>query len=718
MFIKQLKMKNFKSVSEADLVFNKGITLFSGDNGEGKSTALHAITLLLFNTYEMKSLKEYIKWGEDSFLISMDFDHEGESYTISLSFNSKGLSKRELFCNGTLWEGSNAISKMAEIIDPDLAKASMISMQDEKNLITTTPSQRREYLKKVYNLEFKDELIKIAEDIERVSQESERIKGQLVALQNISYDHKELKELPSEDEVRHYQRILESYDSRVKEVKEKQNAYDELIYTRRNLCEVTSDLERKIKEIKSSIEIIQDKISEKTEKIKSFERTDVEERCKEEIKELEERYIREKQKFEKILDDSRQCLNETTSDLASYSSGITRDKVHDLEIVYTELNSQYRAEQQTIFTLSDGVCPVCGKPVTEEELNKHKSQFEEIKAKMYKAKEDYELANVKLTDIEKDIRILKERKESYEREIASFSSRIERLDKDHEHEKQRIEEKAEYEERQRLSSISSLKESIDTLNISMENQENALHSHEEMLSSKEKELESVRTKLLSFEDVSEALNALHREFDEPLRWMEQYKRDVTSNEAIEKYNAEMDRKEEERQIQMSVLEEKQRKTDGDIAKMTLAKNIIQKEFPSYVISHMIKTLKDYINEFLEKVYPKYEVSIEESRNSLNVTYGDYKADVKGASGFEKSVFSLAYMYALGKMQSYGCIIVDEGDGAASVEKSLKFYETLGHSTQTFSQIITITHKEEAKELLKNDFGAKVYTVSNGTYEEG
>ena len=151
--------------------------------------------------------------------------------------------------------------------------------------------------------------------------------------------------------------------------------------------------------------------------------------------------------------------------------------------------------------------------------------------------------------------------------------------------------------------------------------------------------------------------------------------------------------------------------------ITVAKGMVQREFPSFVISRMVQSLSDYVNEFLDKVYPKYQISIEEAKNSLNILYGEYKTDVKMASGFEKSAFSLAYMYALGKIQAYGLLICDEGDATASDENSARFYKMLGKSTDWLEQIMCITHKEEIKELLRNDFHAQVFTVENGVYKE-
>jgi DNA repair exonuclease SbcCD ATPase subunit len=97
-------------------------------------------------------------------------------------------------------------------------------------------------------------------------------------------------------------------------------------------------------------------------------------------------------------------------------------------------------------------------------------------------------------------------------------------------------------------------------------------------------------------------------------------------------------------------------------------------------------------------------------------YGENKSEVKSASGFEKQVFSFAYKFALGRIQNYGILFLDEVDSSASVENSQKFYETLGKMDSYFKQVFVITHKPEIKDILYNDYQATIYTVEKGEYE--
>ena len=158
------------------------------------------------------------------------------------------------------------------------------------------------------------------------------------------------------------------------------------------------------------------------------------------------------------------------------------------------------------------------------------------------------------------------------------------------------------------------------------------------------------------------------------------------------------------------------KAQERVALTEFASKILSREFPSFVISRMISSLTFYVNEFLSKVYPNYDIEIVESKNSLRVLYGPNRSDVKLASGFEQQIFSFAWKYALGKIQNYGLLILDEVDSAASSENSEKFYSTLAKMDSCFKQIFIVTHKQEIKDLLANDFDASVYEVYKGEYK--
>ena len=85
MYLKELKLTNFKNCESADMQFSEKINCFVGLNGAGKTNILDAIYYLAFcKSYFTTTDKQNIRHGEDFFAIHGDFvtDNE-ETQTIS-----------------------------------------------------------------------------------------------------------------------------------------------------------------------------------------------------------------------------------------------------------------------------------------------------------------------------------------------------------------------------------------------------------------------------------------------------------------------------------------------------------------------------------------------------------------------------------------------------------------------------------------------------------
>jgi DNA repair ATPase RecN len=98
-----------------------------------------------------------------------------------------------------------------------------------------------------------------------------------------------------------------------------------------------------------------------------------------------------------------------------------------------------------------------------------------------------------------------------------------------------------------------------------------------------------------------------------------------------------------------------------------------------------------------------------------MVYGPKNADAGSglSSGYEKSIFSLAWKWALSKVQNNRTLLMDEVDSAASQKNSLIFYRTIGDSMKLFDQILIVSHKEQTRELLENEYNARVFTFVDG-----
>ena len=713
MFIKSLKLKNFQTIRDAEFRFRKGIICFTGNNGEGKSTVLHAIVMLLFNSYD-GNLKDYITWGEKEFQISMEFSHEGKNYSEFYSYSLTKGSERQLqiLDTGEIFTGNSCVSKLAEILDPSQASAAIVAMENQQNLVNTTPSQRREYLKKIYSLEFREELEKIAQDVSRTEEDIIRLQSKKDVLVASEYPLKTERELPDRDEYEKSVENLKKIDQRIAEAQKKGEELDALRKEEHELSDEVIGTGYSLSKLRESLDRITNENQELKKEIASLEAENPSAEIAQETKEEQESYELEKQTLQKQI-----LQKQSELETAPVPVRVSRKPYETVAQRETELSYAYEESNRKIKILSQGKCPTCGREISSSELEAEEKKNQELKEELERMRERKKAEQERLDELNSYNEDAKQQQFILEKTLNEAVHSLSSLEESHKNKVEKFQLLLEQKKLRIENKISQNRIRIESNDKVYQSSCETMDSLTSQKSSAEKKLEQIRKKMEVLEDPWGLIQLLEQDKEEPQRIVDEYESAVSYNRSIQVYNEEMLKKTAERDRQVGELEEELLELSRKKTMMAVAKGLVQREFPSFVISRMVETLSAFVNEFLQKVYPKYQISIEESKNSLNFLFGEYKSDVKMASGFEKSVFSLAYMYALGKIQSYGLLICDEGDAAASDENATRFYRTLGHSLEWIDQIMCITHKEEIKELLRNDFHAQVFHVEKGEYQE-
>ena len=672
--IENLYLENFRNIEKEDCYFDKGIIVFNGNNGEGKSTFFFALNILLFNKYE-GNYKDYIKWGEKEFYISVKFFLNKTEYFTSLQYNEKTGSER-IFKNlntNEEWKNSIALEALEDILDTDIAFAAIVSNQNSLNFIETTPSKRREYLKSIYDLEFKNQVENIVNDLEIVNNDISALKGQIEILQSEENEsYKEYKEnILSESD------LLKLQDEKEELIKK--------IYENEKLENEKNQLQSEVYKLKSELTNCETSLSRISQNIKDNQIL---------LDNFDSKQANEKIIYQQKLE----ALDNSLTELKLQKENIVIDTGQldnlnsKLEIVKENIaiyKSSLSQTNEKLEILRSGICPTCGHIVTGEEVSKEENVYQELTAKLKSCEENY----TALTD----------EKLKIQNKITELNN-LNNIESAKENEKTKL--------------IESYNNSLLLMEKDKKIAETNIQNLSENLKNKTEHKNEINNKIISLnEKLGQIMNFDVTEFKKRKNEIEQlvneYKEILSYNKYVTEFNKEVDEKKEKKKIKIENLRKSLYEKENLYNVMNSSKNILQKDFPSFVINHLVKTLEEYVNEFLLKVYPKYKITIKETKNSLSILYSDKELDVKMASGFEKSVFSLAYMYALGKFKKYGLLCIDEGDSAASDENSIKFYETLAKSIDYFPQIFCITHKEEVKEFLKNNYSTSIYTVNNG-----
>lgn len=104
MYLKELKLSNFKNCQSAELSFSEKINCFVGLNAAGKTNILDSIYYLSFcKSYFSSTDRQNIKHGEDFFAIHGEFQFDNnEEHTISCI--QKNASKKSFRCDKKEYE--------------------------------------------------------------------------------------------------------------------------------------------------------------------------------------------------------------------------------------------------------------------------------------------------------------------------------------------------------------------------------------------------------------------------------------------------------------------------------------------------------------------------------------------------------------------------------------------------------------------------------------
>ena len=86
-----LSIKNFAIVEDAEISFNKGLNVMTGESGSGKSIIVEAMSLALGSRAD----SSYIRTGADKAVIQMVAEYLNKEYVITreITVNGKNLCK-------------------------------------------------------------------------------------------------------------------------------------------------------------------------------------------------------------------------------------------------------------------------------------------------------------------------------------------------------------------------------------------------------------------------------------------------------------------------------------------------------------------------------------------------------------------------------------------------------------------------------------------------
>ena len=107
MWIKNIKIDNFRNYKQQEIKLEKNINIFYGENAQGKTNIIEAIFLCsLGKSFRAKKDSEMIKIGEENSIIEIEYEKSDRDGNIKIELGNK----KNIFLNGI------KIKKLSELL--------------------------------------------------------------------------------------------------------------------------------------------------------------------------------------------------------------------------------------------------------------------------------------------------------------------------------------------------------------------------------------------------------------------------------------------------------------------------------------------------------------------------------------------------------------------------------------------------------------------------
>lgn len=134
MWIKNIKIKNFRNYNEEEIDLEKNINIFYGENAQGKTNIIEAIFLCsLGKSFRAKKDLEMIKLNEKNSIVEIEYEKSDRDGRIKIELGNK----KNIYLNGI------KIKKLSELLGN---LNIVIFTPDDINILKGGPQNRRRFL--------------------------------------------------------------------------------------------------------------------------------------------------------------------------------------------------------------------------------------------------------------------------------------------------------------------------------------------------------------------------------------------------------------------------------------------------------------------------------------------------------------------------------------------------------------------------------------------
>ena len=353
--IKDILLKDFIAHRNTKLEFCKGITIFVGHNGSGKSSIIDAITFALFGKHTRKSNKNLIRRGANSAMVQMHFTLNSREFLATRGLNGGGVqpfSQFSFVSDGDMTLnrpivggerkqfGESMSSEIAKVLGLDYEKLRVAAVVQQGELVRLVEAQPKEF----------KELLNGLIGIDRLDSAYETMRDVIVGFRDRLRDETGYtdQELPKVEEVVRKKEIeLKQSESVQAEFEDERGMLHNKVRQIEQEIETMEPLLLQVRELQTREEFIVRHVNERRSLIST------------EVSKLE-RIVREAASSMQLLkrkDEVDMRLQMARSEIDEVES-----KIGENEGASGELRGFLECAGK--LQVVDGKCPVCNSPVT------------------------------------------------------------------------------------------------------------------------------------------------------------------------------------------------------------------------------------------------------------------------------------------------------------------------------------------------------------------
>lgn len=628
MILKNVKMRNIRSYTDAEIEFPEGAVLLSGDIGSGKSTILLAIDFALFGLRrgELSGgsiLRHGSAYGEVEVAFELDKNKVVIGRTLKRGKDSVVQDKSWIELNGLKKELSptELRAKVVELLGyPEseisgktlIYKYTVYTPQEQmQEIMLGDAEERLNVMRKVFSID-KYEKIK-----ENVSIALKHIRAKKYALQEIVKDEGAKKEM------------------------------------RDKIKEETSETEKKISAQNKKIQEVVSKITEGKDRLESLQKTiDLVNEMKQQSKEQQTIYSETKVRLENMERDIENSksrifqLNEAKDRLPELvdlkDSNVLKVMINEREKNLSELTSRKAMLMSSVASLTNiydkGKCSVCRQPVANPE--KFKKDIDDMRAQLTDAEEKYRQTSMEVESLKK------------ERE---YSEKLALAQKDHEKYGELMRREQEH-----IEELKNISKELTAQNVK-----------------READLKALFGKIKNYDDVSNRYKEAQEKLEELTKAKENLiKEKASSEQRIKDLNEQvsfLDRELWEREKQKKQIETYSLFENWSNELFTNLMSTIEK----HVMTNIQKEFNLLFQQWFNMLVPDENLSVQiDDQFSPIITQNGFDTEYLYLSGGEKTATALAYRLALNKVinnliesiKTKDIIILDEPTDGFSTEQ--------------------------------------------------